>query len=236
MHFLEPEIINEISGLSMVSLLALSLAGIVLWLAGYASHKFWVVFLSTLLAGAFGFEKGPDMGIQSLLAALLFGLSSGILSLSVIRVVVFLFGGSVGVVLTQLIFPNLDASVPVFLSAGITALLLYPFWFTAFSSLLGSVITCHGLLALSFKMKWFDSPSWLEKQPGMADALCLGMVLIGTIIQYFINRYFQKIAWRRKKDQERFLHQQETMEYSRSGMLGWMKNPWKNQNLPYQGY
>lgn len=236
MHFLDAGICAELSGLTPLSLVAISLAGVLLWLAGYVSHKFWVVFLATLIAGAIGFDKGPDMGMQGLLAALLFGLSAGILSLSVIRVVVFLFGGSVGVIAVQLFVPGLEAWLPVFLSSGIAALLLYPFWFTAFSSLLGSLVTGYGLLAISAKYKFFDASGWLEKQPGLADGMCLGMVLLGTLVQYFLNRFMQRSAWKRKQDQDRFLKQQESFEYARSGWFGWMKNPWERHNQPYQGY
>ena len=64
MHFLDPDIFSEVIKLSTPTLIAILLCGLLLWSAGYLTHKFWVVFLATAGAGVLGFDKGPDFGNQ----------------------------------------------------------------------------------------------------------------------------------------------------------------------------
>ena len=54
MHFLDADIFSEVVKLSTPTLFAILLCGLLLWSAGYLTHKFWVVFLATAGAGGFG--------------------------------------------------------------------------------------------------------------------------------------------------------------------------------------
>lgn len=226
MHFLDPDIFSEVIKLSTPTLIAILLCGLLLWSAGYLTHKFWVVFLATAGAGVLGFDKGPDFGIQGIFAALLFGISAGILALSIIRVVVFVLGGCTGLIIGNLFMPAGDAWLACLLVGGIAALLLYPFWFTAFSSLLGTLASAYGIIAILDKVKALDSSLIVDKQAGLIDVICIGFVIFGTIIQYFLTKYFRKRKWRLMQEEERFRSQNENMAYSSPGT--WFKNPWRH--------
>jgi len=218
MHFLDAEIFSEVVKLSNPTLIAIVLCGLLLWSAGYLTHKFWVVFLATAGAGVLGFDKGPDFGIQGVFAALLFGISAGIL--------VFVFGGCTGIVVGNVLMPAGDAWLACLLVGGIAALLLYPFWFTAFSSLLGTLASAYGIIAILDKLNALDSSNIVDKQAGLIDVICIGFVVFGTIIQYFLTKYFRKRKWRLMQEEERFRAQNENLAYSSPGT--WFKNPWRN--------
>lgn len=226
MHFLDAEIFSEVVNLSTPTLIAILFCGILLWSAGYLTHKFWVVFLATAGAGILGFDKGPGFGIQGIFAALLFGISAGILALSIIRVVVFIFGGCTGLIIGNVLMPAGDAWLACILVGGIAALLLYPFWFTAFSSLLGTLATAYGIIALLDRFKALDSSLIVDKQASFIDIVCIGFVIIGTIIQYFLTKYFRKRKWRLMQEQDRFRSQNESLVYANPE--SWFKNPWRN--------
>jgi hypothetical protein len=211
MHFLDAEIFSEVVKLSNPTLIAIVLCGLLLWSAGYLTHKFWVVFLATAGAGVLGFDKGPDFGIQGVFAALLFGISAGILALSIIRVVVFVFGGCTGIVVGNVLMPAGDAWLACLLIGGIAALLLYPFWFTALSSLLGTLASAYGIIAILDKLNALDSSNIVDKHAGLVDVICIGFVVFGTIIQYFLTKYFRKRKWRLMQEEERFRAQNENL-------------------------
>ena len=226
MHFLDAEIFSEVLKLSMPSLVVLFCCGFFLWSAGYLTHKFWVVFLATASAGILGFDKGPDFGIQGVFAALLFGISAGVLALSIIRVVVFALGGLTGLLFANVMMPAGDAWIACFLLGGILALLLYPFWFTAFSSLLGTLAAAYAVIAVLDRFKLTESSLIIFKHAGVVDVVCIGFVIFGTIIQYFLTRYFRKRKWRIQQEEERYRLQNENMAFSGPG--SWIKNPWRN--------
>lgn len=226
MHFLDIDIFSEVMKLSTVTLLGILLCGLLLWSAGYLTHKFWVVFLATAGTGVLGFDKGPEFGMHGIFAALLFGISAGILALSVIRVVVFLLGGCTGLIIGNIFIPAGDAWLACSLVGGITAILLYPFWFTAFSSLLGTLASAYGLIAMLDRLKFIEASTFVDKQAGFIDVFCLGFVVLGTVIQYFLTRYFRKRRWRQMQEDERIKFQHEGLGYSATGT--WFKNPWRN--------
>ncbi|MSR30740.1 MAG: hypothetical protein EXR99_04465 [Gemmataceae bacterium] len=228
MHFLDPEIFADVNKLSALTLIFLAAFSLLLWTMGYTTHKFWVVFLSTGLAGYFGFETGPAMGMQPLLSALLFGFSAGILSLALIRVFVFLLGGMTGASLAGVFLPAGDPWVAALLVGGLLAILLYPFWFTGFSSLLGTIGFTYGILALLDRLNAVDGAGLLDKKPGLVDAVAMCMVVIGAIIQYYIHRWYRKNRWRQCQDEERDRLQREAVEYSSPSLGSWWKNPWRH--------
>src|SRR6476661_7226479 len=80
--------------------------GLVVWLLGGWSHRFWLVLLITLGAGVYGLSIGEAFGVQPLVAGLLLAVAAGTLALSLVRVAAFLAGGVAACVLAEQLMPR----------------------------------------------------------------------------------------------------------------------------------
>src|SRR5437762_2445800 len=101
MYLVSPDILREARELP-VSLLSLGvLIGVLLWMLGAYSHRFWLVLAMTVGAGIHGLLYGPAYGMQPLVAGLLLAVATGALALSLVRVLVFAAGGVAALALAR---------------------------------------------------------------------------------------------------------------------------------------
>ena len=94
MSIFDPEILQELCGLSVGLCVTGAAVGLLLWLTGWWLHRFWIVLATTALAGILGLASGSVHGVQPLIAAVLLAIAAGILALALIRLVAFAAGGA----------------------------------------------------------------------------------------------------------------------------------------------
>ena len=94
MHLLARDILEVAKDLPVaVTATALAVA-LLLWLTGWAWHRFWIVLITTVAAGIGGLNIGPTYGLKPLVAGLLLAIAGGQLALALVRVVVFAAAGA----------------------------------------------------------------------------------------------------------------------------------------------
>jgi len=187
MEVIAPDILADVRQLSAsLSVLAL-LVGAVLWLAGWWSHRFWVVLGFTVLGGIYGLQGAAALKAQPLVAALGIGLAAGVLALTLVRLGAFAAGGYAGLLLMHAAFPALDQPLLSFLAGAFLGFALFRYWTMALTSLAGVVLMGHAVLALLDKLGKFDAVVWSEANVAMLNVVCGLMALAGFVIQLLVN-------------------------------------------------
>ncbi len=125
MYLVAPDILADACGLSLGLMLLAVPIGLVLWLLGWWSHRFWVVLLTTVVAGVYGLHAGANFQTPPLVAAVLLALSAGVLALAMVRMVAFAAGGCAGILLVQAVYPSFNQPLISFLVAGLVCLGLF---------------------------------------------------------------------------------------------------------------
>jgi hypothetical protein len=140
MQFIVPDIIAEGRGLSVPVCVAGIAIGFLLWLTGWWAHRFWIVLVSTVVAGVVGLLKGPGFRIQPLLAALLLAVAAGLLALALVRVVAFAAGGMAAWMAVQALAPpSWHEPLVCFLVGGLVGLFLFRVWTMMLTSFMGAL-------------------------------------------------------------------------------------------------
>jgi len=183
MDLFVPDIFADMRQLSAVLPLGGLLAGLVLWLAGWWTHRFWVVLTLTVLGGVVGLQCAAQLRTQPLLAALGVALVAGILALTLIRLLAFLAGGIAGLLLAILVAPAADQPFFVFLVGGLCGLFLFRFWMMALTSLTGVLLIAYGSLALAVRWMTFDVAGWCEAHGLIVNVLLILAALSGFAVQ-----------------------------------------------------
>src|SRR5260370_4144102 len=146
MVLVSPDILADACGLSLGLMLLTVPVGLALWLLGWWSHRFWVVLLTTVLAGVWGLHSAPSWEAPRLVAAVLLALSAGVLALALVRLIAFGAGGLGGMLLVQAVYPSLHQPLVSFLVSGLLCLLLFRPCMMALTSFAGSLLlTCAAL-------------------------------------------------------------------------------------------
>ncbi|MCI0379579.1 MAG: hypothetical protein L0215_18375 [Gemmataceae bacterium] len=188
MQFVDPEILADVCGLSPgITMSGLAL-GVALWLFGWRWHRFWIVLAGTVLGGIYGLFEGPSWQTEPLVAALLLGLSAGLLALALIRLVAFTAGGVVGLNLVQHFFPALAQPLIVFLVSGLASLLLFRVSLMALTSCLGAVLLAYAGLGLLNHYGALDAVAWLEQGGQLLTWVCGAVALFGWATQFLLDR------------------------------------------------
>src|SRR5271168_4617469 len=68
MRMIPTDMLTDLCGLSLGLILLLLPVGFVLWLFGWWSHRFWIVLLTTVLAGIFGLHEATSWRAQPVVA------------------------------------------------------------------------------------------------------------------------------------------------------------------------
>src|SRR5947209_2342616 len=147
MQLLAPDILELTRQLSPAVTALAGLMGLLLWLFGARSHRFWLSLAVTVSAGVIGLSLGRDFDVQPLVAALLLALAAGVLSLSLARVTLFLAGGVAVLLLIRGAGLAWNEFVG-FLVGGLGGVLLYRLWIMVVSSLVGTLLISYATLSL----------------------------------------------------------------------------------------
>jgi hypothetical protein len=142
MQLIAPEILADARGLS-AGLCVLGLAaGLVLWLLGWWSHRFWVVLAAALLAGVWGLSEAALLRAPPLLAGTLLALAAGLLALALARLLAFAAGGLAALLAVQALVPTWDQTLIGFVAGGLLGVLLFRLWVIVLTSLGGTTAVC----------------------------------------------------------------------------------------------
>jgi hypothetical protein len=188
MQIIATDILADLCGLSLGLLIALIPVGLLLWLLGWWSHRFWIVLATTVMAGVFGLLEATTWRAQPIVVAVLLAIAAGVLALALVRVITFGIGGLAGVYLIQLFFPTLNQSIICFLISGLLCLLLFRWFFMALTSLLGAVLLTYGVLALLHYYECVDAIVWSDANATLLSIVCGGGTLVGFLCQFYLER------------------------------------------------
>src|ERR1700730_18487326 len=80
MQLVAPDILSDACGLSVGLIIVGIILGLALWLFGWSCHRFWIVLITTVLAGIYGLYDAAVFRAQPLVAAVLLALIGGLLA------------------------------------------------------------------------------------------------------------------------------------------------------------
>jgi len=197
MHLLDPQILKDASGVSPLISGASLAVGLFLWLWGGRSHRFWLALVITVAAGLFGLSFGPASGMQPLVAGLLLAVAAGALALSLVRILLFVGGGLLGMELWHLVAPDLGQPLVAFVVGGLVGVFLYRFWITALASLTGTLLIGYSGLCLAERLGKLNSVAFVERNGPLLNWGCASWAVLGILVQFLLERR------RRRKQGER---------------------------------
>ncbi len=188
MSLISADILGDLCGLSLGLIIAILPIGLLLWLFGWWSHRFWIVLTTTVLAGVFGLLEATSWGVQPILIAVLLAIAAGVMALALVRLITFAVGGLASIYLIQFLFPSLGQHAVVFLVGGLLCLLLFRWYFMALTSFLGTLLVAYGTLAILHYHEMFDALAWATESATLLSILCGAATLIGFIFQLMFDR------------------------------------------------
>jgi hypothetical protein len=190
MYLVAPDLLTDACGLSLGLVLLALPVGLVLWLLGWWSHRFWVVLCTTVLAGVWGLHTAGNFHTPPLVAAVLLALSAGLLALALVRLVAFAAGGLCGLMLVQAVYPALSQPLITFLVCGLITLLLFRPCVMALTSFAGSLVLVTAALLLLHYNASLDAPAWSEQSATLLNWSTGLLALAGFAGQLLLDRYF----------------------------------------------
>jgi hypothetical protein len=192
MELIVPDILQDVMQLSVILPVGGVLAGLILWLVGWRTHRFWVVLSLTVLGGIVGLKHAAELHTQPLLAALGVALLAGILALTLIRLLAFLAGGVAGLLLVNTLSPGWDQPFFAFVLGALAGLFLLRCWMMAMTSLAGVLLIAYGGLALAGQWTTLDAVDLCEAHPQLVNLVAGAAAAVGFVFQlgwdWFINR------------------------------------------------
>ncbi|MCI0683353.1 MAG: hypothetical protein L0Y71_14715 [Gemmataceae bacterium] len=188
MHMLTPDLVADLCGLSLGVVLAGGVIGLVLWLFGWKSHRFWVVLLTTVSAGVYGLHEAATLKTPPLVAGVLLAVAAGVLALALVRLLAFWAGGVAGLLIVQAAAPSLDQPLVVFIVSGLVSLLLFRWFLMVLTSFAGSVLVCCAGVALLNMYGALDAVAWAEQGTTLLNWICGLMAALGFLWQFVLER------------------------------------------------
>jgi hypothetical protein len=190
MNLIAPDILADACSLSFGLMLLIVPIGLVLWLLGWWSHRFWVVLSVTVGAGIYGLQAAPNLHAQPLVAAILLALSAGVLALALVRLVAFAAGGLTGLLLVQAAYPSLNQPLITFLVCGLICLGLFRPCVMALTGLAGAILLTVAALMLLNYYAVVDAPVWAQQSAVLLNWMVGAFALLGAFLQFVLDRYF----------------------------------------------
>lgn len=188
MQLLAPDILEEACKLSTpIHATALGI-GVLLWALGWTGHRFWIVLIVTIGGGIFGLYAGPRYGTQPWLAATLLALASGMLALALVRMVAFVAGGAVAIIMVGQLAPGYQERLVVFLIGGSIALILFRLWTMVLTSAGGTFLMAYSGLCLLQHFGGVDVVALAEARAPLLNIACGIGTFVGLIVQYLVDR------------------------------------------------
>lgn len=212
MVLVSPDILADACGLSLGLMFLTVPIGLALWLLGWWSHRFWVVLLTTVLAGVWGLHSAPAWEAPPLVAAVLLALSAGVLALALVRLIAFGAAGLAGMLLVQGVYPSLHQPLLVFLISGLLCLVLFRPCMMALTSLAGALLLTWAALMLLNYYSLVNAPVWSEQSPVLLNWITSVLAGVGLAVQLLLDRY----AFRKKQKGKGWLADLWGMVSSRS--------------------
>jgi hypothetical protein len=198
MYLIAPDILADACGLSVGQIWLIVPAGLVLWLLGWRSHRFWVVLFTTVIAGVYGLVAGADYQAPPLVAAVLLALSAGVLALALVRLFAFAAGGLAGVLLVHAAYPALHQPLITFLVCGLVSLLLFRLCAMALTSLGGALLLTSAALMLLNHYALLDAATYCEQSATLLNWVVSLLAFGGFVIQFALDRYVFREKSKRK--------------------------------------
>jgi len=198
MSVFDPEILEELSGLSLGLCAGGVVIGLLLWLTGWWLHRFWIVLAATTAAGILGLVSGPVSGIHALIAAVLLAIAAGVLALALIRLVAFGAGGAAACFVMQKLAPSVwNQPLIPFLAGGLLALYLFRLWTMTITSFAGTVIMGYFGLGLAHQMGKLQAVAFAQEKADLLNLGCAIFTLLGLLAQVVVERRRAKFKqWR----------------------------------------
>ncbi len=188
MQLIAPDILEDACGLSAAVLATALGLGLMLWLLGWRSHRFWVVLTATATAGLYGLAEAPAWNTHPMLIAVLLAVSAGLLALALVRVFAFAAGGLAGLVAVGHVAPNLEQPLICFLACGLLGLVLFRLSLMALTSFVGAVVMAHAGLALAHRTETFNAVAWAQESGVILNWACGLAALLGFVMQVVLDR------------------------------------------------
>jgi hypothetical protein len=210
MQFIASDILAEGRGLSVPFCAAGAAVGLLLWLTGWWGHRFWIVLVTTVVAGLFGLVKGPVFQVQPLVAGLLLAVAAGLLALALVRVVAFAAGGVAVWLLVRTVGPaSWHEPVVCFLVGGLAALVLFRLWMMVLTGLAGGVVMLYFGLWLGDRLGKWDAVGLTTEHTDLFNWGCGGLAVAGFVIQFLLERRRVRRA-REFEEEQAFANQLRT--------------------------
>jgi hypothetical protein len=189
MSIFDPEILQELCGLSVGLCITGTVTGLLLWLTGWWLHRFWIVLVTTALAGILGLVSDSVHGVQPLIAAVLLAIAAGILAMALIRLVAFAAGGVSVCLVLQKVAPSAGAEPLIpFLAGGLLALYLFRLWTMTLTSFAGTVLMGYFGLCLANHFGKLQAVDLAHEKMAMLNLACAIFTLLGLLAQFVVER------------------------------------------------
>lgn len=212
MQLLAPDILAEARGLPVTISGAGVALGLALWVTGWRLHRFWIVLVTTVLAGVFGLASGQAPGTQPLVSAVLLAVGAGALALDLSRVVAFAAGGLALWVFVHAAVPSWDQPLLCFIAGGLVALLLFRACIMALTGLAGTLLLAYSGFCLLDRLGKLDAVAWTGKHAGWLNWTCVAVALAGWLLQLLMERRRAGREEARKAEEKQILAQAREKE------------------------
>jgi hypothetical protein len=213
MHLLAPDLLEPARGLSVAVSAAGLILGLLLWLYGWRTHRFWIVVLTTVLAGVLGLYSGPVHGLPPLVAALLLAIAAGMLALALARLVAFASGGVAACLLVRSLAPAWDEPFVYFVAGGLLAVVLFRLWTMALTSFSGTLLMAYSGLCLLDRLGRLNAMGLTQTRPHLLDWGCVGLTLLGIGTQIVLER--RRVQKAEAQEEEERAQTQKLQEMAR---------------------
>jgi hypothetical protein len=188
MHLLAPDLLEPARGLSIAASAAGLILGVLLWLYGWRTHRFWIVLVTTVLAGVLGLYSGSLHSLPPLVAGLLLAVAAGMMALALARLVAFASGGIAAYLLVRSLAPSWDEPVVYFVAGGLLGVVLFRLWTMALTSFGGTLLMAYSGLCLLDRLGRLNAVVLAQTRPNLLDWGCLGLTLLGIGTQIVLER------------------------------------------------
>jgi hypothetical protein len=192
MQFVSPDILSEVSGLSLVISCTALILGCLLWLLGWREHRFWIVLIATVSAGILGLYASPANTTQPVLAGLLLAIAAGVLALTLVRLLAFAASGLASCLAVHVLAPQWHQPLLPFLAGGLFGLLLFRVWTMVLTSVAGTLLMAYSTLCLVHKFAKVDVVALTENRATAINCICGGVAFVGLLGQFILDRRRRK--------------------------------------------
>jgi hypothetical protein len=185
MQFVSPDILSDVSGLSLVISCTALVLGFLVWLLGWREHRFWIVLTTTISAGILGLYSNTT---QPVLAGLLLAIAAGVLALTLVRLIAFAASGLASCLAVNVLAPQWHQPLLPFLAGGLFGLLLFRVWTMVLTSVAGTLLMAYSTLCLLHKFAKVDVVALTEKRITAINCICGGVAFVGLLGQFILDR------------------------------------------------